>query len=144
MMMSEITIRPCRREECPAILKLWELAETIPSTTDTLKVLELMLRRDGDLLLVAERDGQIIGTVMGGWDGWRGNIYRLAVLPEYRRRGIGSALVSEVEDRLKSRGVKKISIMVERTDESANDFWNALKKSEYRYDPRIIRYTKTL
>ena len=143
-MMSEIIIRPCRREECPAILDLWKLAETIPSTTDTLEALELMLRRDGDLLLVAERVGQIIGTVMGGWDGWRGNIYRLAVLPEYRRRGIGSALVREVEDRLKSRGVKKISIMVERADELANDFWNALEKSDYHYDPRIIRYTKTL
>jgi len=103
-----------------------------------------MLQRDIDLLLVAECDGRIIGTVLGGWDGWRGNIYRLAVIPEYRRRGIGSALVREVENRLKSKGAQKISIMVENQDELAKDFWNAMKKSDYEYDPRIIRYTKKL
>lgn len=100
------------------------------------------MQRGDDLLLVAESEGLIIGTVMGGWDGWRGNIYRLAVLPEYRRRGIGRALIDEVTARLRAIGARKISIMVEKTDVLANDFWKAMKKSGYEYDPRIIRYTK--
>lgn len=143
-MISDIIIRSCRQEECPIILELWKQAEVIPSTTDTLEALELMLQQDGELLLVAEYDRKIVGTVMGGWDGWRGNIYRLAVIPEFRRRGTGSRLIKEVEERLKSRGVKKISIMVEKSDDLAKEFWDTMNKLDYQYDPRIIRYTKTL
>jgi len=139
-----ITIRPCRRDECPAILDLWQAAGSLPSVTDSLQALGLVLRRDDDLLLVAEYDSCIIGTVMGGWDGWRANIYRLAVLPQYRRQGIGRALVREIEERLRLKGASKISIMAEGNDELAKVFWNALDNSGYKYDPRIIRYTKTL
>ena len=92
-----ITIRPCRQDECPAILDLWKEAGSLPSVTDSLQALELVLRRDEDLFLVVEYDSRTIGTVMGGWDGWRANIYRLAVLPQYRRQGIGRALVREIE-----------------------------------------------
>ena len=139
-----LIIRSCHREECPAILDLWKRAESIPSITDSIEALELVLQRDNDLLLVAECDGQIVGTVMGGWDGWRGNICRLAVVPEYRRRGIGRALVEEIEKRLRLKGAQKISIIVEGNDKLANNFWNAMKKYGYEYDPRIIRYAKKL
>jgi ribosomal protein S18 acetylase RimI-like enzyme len=126
------------------VLELWQAAASIPSVTDTPEALELVLQRDDDLLLVAECDGHIVGTVMGGWDGWRGNIYRLAVLSEYRRRGIGRALLDEVAARLRHKGARKISIMVERNDTLANDFWKAMEKSGYAHDPRIIRYTNQL
>ena len=143
-MALNITIRPCRQDECPAILDLWQAAGSIPSITDSLQALELVLRRGDDLLLVAEYDSRIIGTVMGGWDGWRANIYRLAVLPQYRRQGIGRALVREIEERLRLKGASKISIMVEGNDELAKVFWNALDDSGYKYDPRIIRYVKNI
>ena len=140
----EITIRPCRREECPAVLELWQASESIPSVTDTMEALDLVLQRGDDLLLVAECNGRIVATVIGGWDGWRGNIYRLAVLPEHRRRGIGSALIDEVVGQLRRKGARKISIMVEKSDKLANDFWKGMEKSGYEYDPRIIRYTNKL
>jgi len=143
-MTLNITIRPCRRDECPVILELWKSAGSIPSVTDSLHALELVLRRGDDLLLVAEYNNRIIGTAMGGWDGWRANIYRLAVLPQYRRQGIGRALVREIEERLRLKGVRKISIMVEGNDELAKVFWNALDDSGYEYDPRIIRYVKNI
>jgi len=143
-MAVNITIRPCRQDECPAILDLWKAAGSIPSVTDSLQALELVLRRGDDLLLVTEYDSRIIGTVMGGWDGWRANIYRLAVLPQYRRQGIGRALIEEIEKRLTQKGARKISIMVEGNDELAKIFWNALDDSGYKYDPRIIRYVKNI
>jgi ribosomal protein S18 acetylase RimI-like enzyme len=143
-MALNITIRPCRRDKFPAILNLWKSSGSIPSVTDSLQALELVLRRDDDLLLVAEYDNQIIGTIMGGWDSWRANIYRLAVLPQYRRQGIGRALVEEIEYRFKQKGARKISIMVEGNDELAKVFWNALNDSDYKYDHRIIRYVKNL
>ena len=143
-MALNITIRPCRHDEFPAILDLWKAAGSLPSITDSLQALELVLRRGDDLLLVTEYDSRIIGTVMGGWDGWRANIYRLAVLPQYRRQGIGRALVREIEKRLRQKGARKISIMVEGNDELAKVFWNALDDSGYEYDPRIIRYVKNI
>jgi len=143
-MALNITIRPCRHDECPAILDLWKSAGSLPSVTDSLQALELVFRRDEDLLLVAEYNSRIIGTVMGGWDGWRANIYRLAVLPQYRRQGLGRALVKEIEEKLRLKGAGKISIMVEGNDELAKVFWNALDDSDYKYDPRIIRYVKNI
>jgi len=143
-MALNITIRPCRQDECPVVLDLWNLAESTPSISDSIEALKLMLLRDDDLLLVAEYHNRIIGTVMGGWDGWRANIYRLAVLPQYRRQGIGRALVKEIEKRLRLKGTRKISIMIEGNDELAKIFWSALDHSGYKYDPRIIRYVKNI
>lgn len=64
--------------------------------------------RDPLLFLVYEVDGGIVGTVIGGWDGWRGWIYKLGVADSYRRKGTGSALVSEVVERLANLGARRI------------------------------------
>jgi ribosomal protein S18 acetylase RimI-like enzyme len=61
------------------------------------------------LLVVAEADGTLVATVIGAWDGWRGNIYRLAVLPAYRRRGIARAPVAEADRMLRQMGARRIS-----------------------------------
>jgi len=144
-MAPDVTIRPCRPDECHVILELWKESGSTPSVSDSIDALKRHLQEDDDLLLVAEYDNRLVGTVMGGWDGWRGNIYRLAVLPEYRRQGIGRALVQEVERRFALlKGAKKISILVEQEEELAITFWNALKNIGYERDYRIARYAKTL
>ena len=143
-MTLSVTIRPCHSDECAIILDLWRDAGSIPSVSDSIDVLKRMIQENGDLLLVAEYDKRLVGTVMGGWDGWRGNIYRLAVLPEYRRQGIGRALVREIEYRLSLRGSQRISICVAQGEDLAVTFWNALRDIGYERDYRIIRYAKTL
>ena len=143
-MMASITIRPCRLDECVTVLSLWKAAEATPSTTDDIEELRRLVSESGELFLVAEQDNQVVGTVVGGWDGWRGNIYRLAVSPEYRRQGIGEALVQEVERRLVARGTRKISILIEHEDTLAISFWDSLNNIGYERDPRMVRYVKTL
>src|SRR3989442_8232691 len=70
-----VAIRPCRAEECEAVLALWRRAGAIPSPTDTLEELLRLARSEhGDGFLVAVQAGAIVGSVIGGWDGWRGNI----------------------------------------------------------------------
>ena len=70
------------------------------------------IARDPDLFLVAERDGAIIGSVLGGFDGRRGLIYHLAVAASSRGQGVGSHLMNEVESRLRAKGCLKCYLLV--------------------------------
>ena len=138
-----IVIRPCRLDECPAVLTLWERAGAIPSPTDTLAELRRLVHERGDGFLVAVREGAVVGSVIGGWDGWRGNIYRLAVAPEARRHGLARRLVHEAEQVLRTKGARRLSALVERHEAHAVGFWDALADRNWRRDERMTRYILT-
>ena len=71
-----------RADEVDEVLAVWRAAGSPPSVTDSAEHVLAAIVRDGTWLLVAEEDGRIVGTLIAAWDGWRGNLYRLAVLPE--------------------------------------------------------------
>jgi len=97
---------------------------------------------DDDALLVAELDGgEIAGTLIAAWDGWRGNMYRLAVGREHRRRGLARALVVAGEERLREVGARRITALVPREDAVAVALWRA---AGYADDAAIARYVKNL
>lgn len=81
------------------------------------------LQRDPDLFLLAEQDGEIVGTVLGGYDGRRGMVYHLAVQASYRLRGIGDALMEELERRLKQKGCIRYYLMVTYDNHEAIRFY---------------------
>ena len=81
------------------------------------------LQRDPDLFLVAEDDGCLVGTVIGGFDGRRGMIYHLAVAPDYRRKGLANQLMDEVETRLRARGCRKAYLLVKQGNLIASAFY---------------------
>ena len=143
-MAGAVTIRRGRPGDIAQVLELWTRAGATPKPTDTTEGLARVLASPQSLLLLAEADGGLAGTVIGGWDGWRGNIYRLAVLPEYQRRGIASALMREVDAALAAMGARRITALVEGDHPWAVGFWNALEHSGYRLDPTMTRYMKTL
>ena len=72
--------------------------------SDTPEEIKKKLERDPELFLVAELEKEIIGTVIGAFDGRRGMIYHLAVHKDFRGQGIGAILLSEVEQRLQAKG----------------------------------------
>jgi len=111
-------------EDYPAVLSLWETSGPglRVGRSDSPQEIQKKLERDPDLFLVAETSGKIIGTVLGGFDGRRGMVYHLGVLSEYRRSGIGRALLDEVEDRLRQRGCLKCYFMVIK-DNDASQFY---------------------
>jgi ribosomal protein S18 acetylase RimI-like enzyme/catechol 2,3-dioxygenase-like lactoylglutathione lyase family enzyme len=131
-----VTMRECRPEEAEAVLLLWAQAGATPSVTDTAEQLRRTISAGPALVLIAELSGQVVGSVIGGFDGWRGNLYRLAVHPEYRRRGIARALVREAERRLVERGAARITALVEREHPWAMEFWQA---AGYAMDTRMTR-----
>jgi ribosomal protein S18 acetylase RimI-like enzyme len=140
--MDDLAIRPVRENEFAELLELWNEAEvTPPSVTDSIEGLTRLVREPAAALLVATINGQIVGSVIGGWDGWRGNIYRLAVAPRYRRRGIARRLVAEISSTLFDKGAFRLSALVEREHQWAVGFWDSLTDCGYERDPRFARYT---
>jgi ribosomal protein S18 acetylase RimI-like enzyme len=136
-----LAIRPVREDELGAVLRLWDAADvTPPSVSDSIAGLTGLTHAPNAVLLVAIVDGRIVGSVIGGWDGWRGNIYRLAVAPEYRRRGVARRLVSEISNVLFDRGAHRLSALVEHDHEWAIAFWESLRDLGYEQDPKFTRY----
>ena len=136
-----LSIRACRLEDGAGVLELWRQADATPGVTDTVEDLRRAIADSPAHVLVAEVGGRIIGSIIGTFDGWRGNIYRLAVHPDYRRLGVARALVAEVEKRLTRQGAKRITALVEKDHPVALAFWEAVG---YRIDERIVRHVRTL
>ena len=95
------------------------------SRSDEPAEIQKKLQRDPDLFLVAEREGHVIGAVMGGFDGRRGLVYHLAVAPEARQQGTGAALMAELEARLKAKGCLKCYLLVTRENADVLAFYSA-------------------
>ena len=87
-----------------------------------------------ELLLVAIEAGTVVGSIMGGYDGHRGWIYRAAVLKSYRGRGIGKALVEEVERRLAALGCIKVNLQVVTSNAAVLGFYRSLG---YQVEARV-------
>jgi ribosomal protein S18 acetylase RimI-like enzyme len=106
-------------------LKLWESIEAgiHVGRSDTPEELRKKLKRDPDLFLVAELDEQIIGTIIGGYDGRRGMIYHLAVHETVRKQGVGAMLMNEVEKRLQAKGCVKCYLLILADNEQAAQFY---------------------
>jgi ribosomal protein S18 acetylase RimI-like enzyme len=136
-----LSVRTCRPEDIAVVLNLWRQADATPGVTDTAADLRRAVAQSPTYVLVAEVGGRLVGSVIGAFDGWRGNIYRLAVDPDFRRRGIARALVAEVEERLARQGAKRITALVEKGHPWAMSFWEAVG---YHVDERVVRRVRNL
>ncbi len=123
-MTSNIIMRPYRADGIPAVLQLWKDAEAVPGPTDNATAIEIRLQRDAELFVLATHGEGIVGSLLGGWNGWRGNMARLAVHLGYRRRGIARQLVAEVEARPKDLGCRHITSLVFIDEPGALELWS--------------------
>jgi ribosomal protein S18 acetylase RimI-like enzyme len=137
-----VRIRKAGPDDVDAVLALWRSARSPAARTrDDGEVIARLLETDEEALLVAERDGEVIGALIAAWDGWRGNMYRLAVVPDRRREGIGRALVEAGEASLRARGARRVTALVAREDTVARALWLELG---YEDDARIGRFVRNL
>ncbi len=124
--MAEIRLREFQfPDDYAAARSLWEHAGPgiHVRRSDEPAEIQKKLARDPDLFLVAEADGKIIGTVIGGFDGRRGIIYHLAVEASFRKKGVGGLLMEEVERRLKAKGCIRCYLMVASDNRDAMGFY---------------------
>ena len=111
------------------------------SRSDVPAEIEKKLTRDPDLFLVAELDGELVGTIIGGFDGRRGMIYHLAVTATHRRHGIAKTLMGEIEKRLIAKGCIRSYLLVHANNEPARALYE--KNNWVLLDDDVI-YSKDL
>ncbi len=90
---------------------------------------------------MAEAEEGVVGAVIAGWDGWRGNVYRLAIHPDHRRRGIGLLLTRAAESYFRDQGVSRVTALVAFDDEAAGSFWDS---AGYPRDEEIGRRVRNI
>ena len=140
--MTELVLRAADSRELNAVLTFWtRAAENASRPPDTPAALAALHLRDPSALIVAAEGDRIVGTIIAGWDGWRCHLYRLAVDPERRRKGIGAALIAAAEERIRSLGGTRIDAMVLDDNGQAHEIWAA---HGYRRQEDWSRWIKPL
>ncbi len=140
--MKPVEIREFRYpEDYGAAIQLWRSIEkgVRVGPSDAPEEIAKKLQRDPDLFLVAVDEDVIVGSVIGGFDGRRGLVYHLAVAPAYRRSGIGSRLMAEVESRLRGKGCIRCYLLVRPDNPEAMRYyekigWSVLDDALYAKD----------
>jgi ribosomal protein S18 acetylase RimI-like enzyme len=130
-----IILRSYRDEDEAAVTRLWhEVFPGAPAHNRPEDDIRRKLAVQRDLFLLAEAGGRIIGSAMAGYDGHRGWVYYVAVAPNERRRGTGTALMREIERRLAEIGCPKLNLQVRATNEAVVAFYRTLG---YEIEERI-------
>jgi ribosomal protein S18 acetylase RimI-like enzyme len=124
---NDVTIRPCTTADEASVAALWRdiFSNNRPWHDPLTDVRRKAAQGDG-LLLVGHANGVLIATVMIGYDGHRGWIYRLAVAPAQRKQGVGSAMVRAAEEELRARGCPKLNLQVEGSNRAVVGFYERL------------------
>ena len=133
------TIRSAGEKDIASVLDLWVVAGSVPSVSDSPDGLARLLVVDPRALLVAERGGVLVGSLIAAWDGWRGSFYRLAVSPEHRRKGLATMLLREGERRLRERGAVRLTAIVADHEAGAMAFWRAAGYERQQHRTRFVR-----
>lgn len=139
--MTMLKIRQFRISDYAGVRTVWEESGLELRPGDTLEEVRRKLRRDPEFFLVALSGARIVGTVLGAWDGRRGWLYHLGVLPPERRKGVATALVKEVVKRMKERGVLKVNAVVMDDNEKSLGFF---KKMGFEADRRSVLHGRPI
>lgn len=112
-------------DDYPNLFLLWSAAPNmgLRSLDDSREGIFRFLKRNPTTNFTAYEDGQLVGALLCGHDGRRGYIYHTVVLPEYRERGIASALAERAVSALRAEGITRVCLNVMETNEQGKAFW---------------------
>ncbi|WDG18642.1 GNAT family N-acetyltransferase [Microbacterium sp. Clip185] len=134
--LDDLVFRQARVEDIARILAFWaDAAENDARPSDDAATVEALVLRDAMALEIVVQQERVVGTLISGWDGWRAHLYRLAVHPELRGRGIAGELLRRAEDRLMRLGARRLDAMVLEQNGLGQSFWAAAgfsPQSEWR------------
>ncbi len=134
-------IRRATIDDAPALLALWQRAESTPSHTDNVAALTRVIEAPHARVFLADDDGLVVGSLIATFDGWRGNVYRMAVDPEYRRQGIARELATHACEWFEAVDARRVTALVEGDRPVAQAFWTS---AGFSWQQEMRRYVMTL
>ena len=114
------------------MIELWRQCGLIVPWNNPLADIERKTADSPGLFFSGKIGAQLVASCMAGYDGHRGWIYFLAVLPAWQRRGLARRLVEHAESRLRELGCPKIDLMVRDSNHAVLAFYESIG---YRPDP---------
>jgi putative acetyltransferase len=123
--MNDFNLRPMTLDDYAVVYALWQSTPGIGlSVSDEHDAIAAFLERNPGLSAVATSAHGIVGVVLCGHDGRRGYLHHLAVMSQYRKRGIAKMLVEHSLSRLREAHILKCNIFLFRNNESGSAFWH--------------------
>ena len=126
---------------------IFELAKTedlqaVYDVDDSFDGISRYITRNPDTSFVVIDEKKFVGVILAGHDGRRGFIYHSAVLPEYRKQGIGRMLVDKALEALKEQGISKVGLLAFSANELGNQFWESMgfaSRDDFTYrDKKLV------
>lgn len=131
-------VRQARSLDLNDVAELWRTCHLVPSQKGFRNEMERKLINDPTLFLVAVEGEQILGAVMGGYDGRTSFVSRLGVHPNHRRRGVATALMDRLEACLEQLGAPTNRLLV--LDNTGEAFWRG---AGFEMEEQVPVYRRT-
>ncbi len=128
-------------EDYDEITGLWKRAglKFKPEGRDSKNEIKKQLKRYPDMFLGAYEDGKLIGIALLTDDGRKGWINRLAVDPEYRRKGVAQKIILRAEEHFRNKGINLFAALIEDWNIPS---MNLFQKVGYKFHKDIYYFTK--
>lgn len=123
-------IRAYLESDQEAVITLWSKCGLVVAHNDPGKDIARKLAVGRDLFLVGVENGEVMASVMGGYDGHRGWVNYLAVSPDHRLQSHGTVLMRAIEKLLMERGCSKLNLQIRRSNAAIIDFYNSIGYAE--------------
>lgn len=136
--MENMCIRQMKIEDYDRVYALWKTIRGfgIRSIDDSRAGVERFIRRNPSTSIVAEKDGQIVGSILCGHDGRIGCFYHVCVEKSHRKHGIGKAMAVEAMRALKDEHINKVCLIAFTDNAEGNAFWKGIgwtRRSDINY-----------
>lgn len=123
-------VRSFEDSDAESVVDLWQRCALVVPWNDPVKDIQRKTEVGRELFLVGEAQGQIMASIMGGYEGHRGWINYLAVHPEHQRKGYGRQLVKTLEAQLLAKGCPKINLQIRQGNQAVQAFYESLGFSD--------------
>ncbi len=148
-----MTIRAMTIDDYEEVYALWMSIRgfAMRSLDDSRDGVARFLKRNPDTSVVAVADGKIVGSILCGYDGRRGCLYHVCVREDYRRQGIGKAMVVYCMKALEKEAISKVSLIAFTQNDIGNAFWKEIgwtKREDLNYydfvlnDKNIVNFNR--